>query len=93
MILPEVKHDEKNSQFYIEIDDDIAHLDYSLKGNLIDLYHTYTPPQLRGRGLAEKIVDFAFNYAKENNLKVIPSCPYIPYFLKKNPQYNELVND
>ncbi len=90
---PEVKHDEKSEKFYIDIEGVKVHLDYSLRGDKIDLYHTYTPPHLRGRGLAGKVVEFAFNYAKENNLRVIPSCPFIPYFLEKNPQYNEFVAD
>lgn len=90
---PEVKHDKQQEKFYIDIEGDNVHLDYSLRKDKIDLYHTYTPPHLRGRGLAGKVVEFAFNYAKENNLKVIPSCPFIPYFLEKNPQYNELVAD
>ena len=89
----EVKHDKQQKRFYIDIKGDNAHLDYSLQDDKIDLYHTFTPPQLRGRGLAGKLVEFAFNYAKENNLKIIPSCPFIPYFLEKNPQYNELVTD
>ena len=89
----EVKHDKQQERFYIDIKGDNAHLDYSLQDDKIDLYHTFTPPQLRGRGLAGKVVEFAFNYAKENNLKVIPSCPFIPHFLEKNPQYNELVTD
>ncbi len=89
----EVKHDKSRERFFIDIEGDNVHLDYNLKDDKIDLYHTYTPPQLRGRGLAGKVVEFAFKYAKENNLKVIPSCPFIPHFLEKNPQYNELVAD
>ena len=93
MDLPEVKHDKKLQRFHIDYEGDNVHLDYNLTEDRLDLYHTYTPPQLRGRGLAGRVVEFAFNYAKENNLKVIPSCPFIPQFLEKNPQYNELVAD
>jgi len=89
----EVKHDKSKERFYMNIEGDNVHLDYSLRGDKIDLYHTYTPPQLRGRGLAGKVVEFAFNYAKENNLKVIPSCPFIPSFLERKPEYKKLVSD
>jgi len=87
----EVKHDTLKERFYIEINDDKAVLDYTIKEDKIDLFHTYTPVSYRGEGLAGKLVEHAFNYAKENNLKVIPSCPFIPYFLEKNPQYKKLV--
>ncbi|PIW70604.1 MAG: GNAT family N-acetyltransferase, partial [Ignavibacteriales bacterium CG12_big_fil_rev_8_21_14_0_65_30_8] len=48
--------------------------------------------ELRGKGVAEKIVTEAFNYAKENDLKVIPTCPYINYFLSKNEEFRNLLN-
>ena len=53
----EVKHDKQQERFYIDIKGDNAHLDYSLQDDKIDLYHTFTPPQLRGRGLAGKLVE------------------------------------
>jgi len=89
----EVRHNEKKRMFYIEIDKDVAHLDYAITGDKMDLYHTFTPPHLRGNGLAGKIVEFAFNFAKQNNLKVIPSCPFIPSFLERKPEYIKLVSD
>lgn len=88
----EVIHDKDNSRFVITVDGAEAFVEYSLYDNVIELYHTYTPPQLRGRGLAEKVVHAALEYAKENKLKVIPSCSYVAVFLQRHPEYSELKN-
>lgn len=88
----EVIHDKDNNRFVIYIDGVEAFVEYSLAENVIELYHTYTPPQLRGRGLAEKVVRAALEYAKENKLKVIPSCSYVAVFLQRHPEYSELKN-
>lgn len=88
----EVNHDKDNNRFVIYIDGAEAFVEYSLSGHVIELYHTYTPPQLRGRGLAEKVVRAALEYAKENKLKVIPSCSYVAVFLQRHPEYSELKN-
>lgn len=87
----EVKIDNGRKRFYTEIDGEEAYLDYSIEGNTIDFQHTYTPRKLRGKGIAGMVVEFAFEYAKKNNLKVIPTCPFIPAFLEKNEKYKELV--
>ncbi|GMU94799.1 MULTISPECIES: GNAT family N-acetyltransferase [Ignavibacterium] len=86
----EVIHDKNNSRFVIRIDGEESFVEYSLYENVMELYHTYTPPQLRGKGLAEKVVRTALEYAKQNNLKVVPSCSYVAVFLQRHPEYSEL---
>lgn len=87
----EVLHDKKNNRFVINIDGLDSFVEYSVYENVIDLHHTYTPPQLRGKGLAEKVVRAAIEYAKENKLKVIPSCSYVAAFMQRHPEYSELL--
>ena len=86
-----VKQDTEREIFYTEVDGIEAYVNYLIQDNTLNLVHTYTPPQLRGRGLASEVVKFAFEYAKQNNLKVIPTCSFIPVFVERNPQYNDLV--
>ncbi|AFH50759.1 Putative acetyltransferase [Ignavibacterium album JCM 16511] len=87
----EVIHDKVNNRFVINIDGLDSFVEYSLNEKEMNLYHTYTPPQLRGKGLAEKVVLSAIEYAKENSLKVIPSCSYVAVFMQRHPEYSELL--
>ncbi len=50
----EVFHDKENNRFVITVEKQEAFVEYSLNEKEMNLYHTYTPPQLRGKGLAEK---------------------------------------
>ena len=70
----------------------VGFLQYELKSATIDLVHTYVPRALRGSGLAEELVSAAFEFAKQKQLLVIPSCTYIsgPY-LALNPERAEQV--
>ena len=64
---------------------------YRLAGKELDLYHTYVPEVFRGRGMAEKLCQAAFEYANTNGLTVIPSCSYISdAYLKRHPEYEPL---
>ena len=83
----EVINDTQGSRFVLNIDGNEVYVLYSEDKDVIDLYSTYTPPKLRGQGLAEKVVKAALEYAKEKKLKVVPTCWYVRKFLEKHTEY------
>ena len=88
----EVRHDKNNQQFITTIKGRVVYLRYSIMSdNIISFDFTYTPPELRGNGLAAIVVREGFKYAEENNLKVIPACPYIYTFLERYPDYKRFI--
>jgi len=87
----EVIHEKENERFIIYLDENEVYVEYKMEGDIINLYHTFTDPALRGKGLAAQVVRAALEYAKENNRKVIPTCSYVQSFISKNDGYKELV--
>ncbi len=88
----EVTHDHQEKRFFVRVDGKEAFLSYRKQGDVLDFHYTFVPPELRGKNLAEEVVKAGFEYARANNLKVIPSCPYVgKAFLKRQPQYAPLV--
>ena len=88
-----VVHEEENDRFVIYTEDNEAYVEYRMNDNKLNLYHTFTHPQLRGKGLAAQVVRAALEFAKENNLQVIPTCSYVHSFILKNDEYMDLVAD
>ncbi|MBI3324750.1 MAG: N-acetyltransferase [Candidatus Omnitrophica bacterium] len=87
-----VTHNEQARRFCVELQGYEACLMYRRQGRDIDLYHTYVPEVFRGRGIAEKLCKAAFEYAKANQLTVVPSCSYISdAYLKRHPEYEPIV--
>lgn len=85
----EVIREEK--RFVINIEGKEVYVEFQMKNNTMDLDHTYTHPDLRGRALAAQVVGAALEYATENDFKVIPTCSYVRSFISKNDKYKELV--
>lgn len=88
-----VIHEEDNERFIIYTEGEEAFIEYRMRNNEMDLYHTYTHPSLRGKGLAALVVKAAFEFAKENNLKVIPTCSYVQAFVRRYDEYKDLVSE
>jgi len=86
-----VKHDEEKHQFYIDTPDGKATLNYEREGEKLNFHHVFVPDALRGQGLAKQVVIAGFEYVEKNNLKAIPSCPYVSGFIARNPAYKRLV--
>lgn len=84
----QVRH--KQGQFFIEVKGKKATLDYALNGKKLDLFHTFTDEELRGQGIAEKLAQAAFEYAKKNRLRIVPTCEYVQHFLKKHPEWESI---
>ena len=80
-------------RFFIDLEGKQAELLYRLEDNVMDLYHTFTPEELRGRGLAEQLTQKAFEFAEKNRMKIRPSCSYVQHWLKKYPEWIKMVEE
>jgi predicted GNAT family acetyltransferase len=89
----QIEHSEIQKQFFALIEGEKALLDYDFTHDehVLEYKHTYVPPKLRGQKIAEKIVKFALDYARDHNYKIIPTCPYVQRFLERFPEYKLLV--
>jgi uncharacterized protein len=80
------------SRFELEDEGETAYLEFELdSAGWITLWHTEVPEKLRGRGLAGTLAKTAFEYARDNNLKVDVVCPMAANFLSKHPEFKPLV--
>lgn len=70
-----------------------AHIQYRMRGtDTIELIHTEVPPEFEGQGFASKIAKFAFDDARRRALKVVPTCTYLQAYLRKHPDYEDLIS-
>ena len=58
---------------------------------VLDYYHTFVPPEARGRGIASRLVSFALDDARAHGLRVRPSCPFVARFVAAQPRYADLL--
>lgn len=90
----EIKHEklENKGRFFYEVNGEVkAEMTYSVagKGKII-IDHTEVDPSLHGQGVGYKLVDASVNYARENQIKILPLCPFASAVFKKKEVYNDV---
>ena len=86
----EIIHNEAENRFETWIDNQLSKLDYMQDGNTIVMTHVGVYPEHRGQGIAGKLTQVALEYAKERSFRVIPMCPYIAAYIRRNTRYEDL---
>jgi len=64
---------------------------YELADGRMIITHTMVPPELRGRGVAEKLVRAALAEARAAGRKVVPQCSYVAKFIGRHSEYQDLL--
>lgn len=57
----------------------------SIRGNKLTVFHTEVAAEAEGKGLAKMLLAAMVQYARQNNLKVIPLCPYVHLQFRRHP--------
>ena len=65
--------------------------EYELAAGRMIFTHTVVPPELRGRGIAEKLVRAALADARAAGRKVVPACSYVAKFIDRHKEYADLL--
>ena len=86
-----VVHNAIAKRFEINLDGETAYSKYLLAGGKIIIEHTEVPEALEGRGLAGRIVTTALDYARAQNLKVLPVCPFARSYIGRHREYQDLL--
>lgn len=88
-----VVHNEAENRFEIRSGDHLAVAEYDLEDDAIVFTHTIVPEELEGRGIAKELVRTGLEHARAKKLKVVPQCAFVASFIKRNPEYKELLRD
>jgi predicted GNAT family acetyltransferase len=60
-------------------------------GNVLAFLHTEVDPIKQRRGLGSALVAAALDDARARGLRVVPMCPFVDAFVRRHPEYAELV--
>jgi len=86
-----VVHRNEASRFELKKDGHTAVLDYRIEGDKIRFYHTGVPGPLEGQGIGKTLVIAGLDFAKKEELQVIPQCWFVAGYIQRHPEWKTLV--
>jgi uncharacterized protein len=87
-----VTDDKAQSRYELRVAGELAgFLTYHVRGQAISLNHTEVERAFQGAGRATKLARFSLDDARKRGLAVLPFCPYVNSWIKKHPEYTDLV--
>jgi len=78
------------NRFEVHTHNQTAFVDYEIDQNQIELIHTEVPKELGGKGIGSYLAENSLKFAKNNQLKVKPSCSFIKNYIDKHPEYQSI---
>lgn len=91
----DIQHKQEDSKGFFIIEkggETVAELGYLKTDDtkmIID--HTEVSEELRGKKIGKKLVEHAVNYARENNFKVTPHCPYAKSVIERDDSLRDVL--
>ena len=91
----EVQHKTEKQKGLFSIEEDqqfVAELAYSLQADdHLVIHHTEVNSEYRGQDIGEQLVYKAVDYARENNYKIIPTCPFARAIIEKDENLKDVL--
>jgi hypothetical protein len=79
-------------RYEIEVDGELAgFLLYRREPGVLELVHTDVDPKWEGKGVGAALVQGALNDLRARGLKVRPYCPFVAAYIRRHPEYDDIV--
>jgi len=90
-MLPAVKDNPAEHRFEMEVEGHTAFSVYTRMAGVTTFLHTEVPPALGGKGVGSALVKGALDLVRARGDKVASRCAFTTAFLKKHPEYQDLL--
>jgi len=87
----DVRHDPELRRFVARVEGHACVCEYELEGKVMRIHYTGVPPAVGGRGIAAALVRVALDWARSQDLQVIPSCSYVAAYMRRHRETQDLL--
>lgn len=89
--MPDVTHDPDQSRFAAAVEGGTAELAYTRDGEAVAFVHTFVPEPSRGQDIGTALVEAGLGWARDEDLRVVPQCPFVKAYVESHPDAQDLL--
>lgn len=85
---------QQNGEFFLnnEQGQRIAEISYVWSNeHKIIANHTWVDDSLRGQGMARQLLDTLVKFAREKNIKIVPTCSYVEVMFRREKSFADVI--
>ena len=75
---------------YLKNEELLAEITWTMLSDVMVMDHTFVSPDLRGQGVAKKLLDHAADYAREKKYRMEPLCSYVVTAFDRYKEYDDV---
>lgn len=79
-------------RFEVRVGDEVAFTEYRPLGEALLFPHTVVPESMEGKGVGSALVQAGLAYARAEGRMVIPRCPFVSAYIRRHPEYQDMVD-
>jgi predicted GNAT family acetyltransferase/glutaredoxin len=83
--------DKENQRYTLDINGELAKVDYNLRDGKMYLVHSEVPYNLRGQGIGKVLVEKTFEKLTEENYTAVAVCSYIQAVKNRSEHWKEII--
>lgn len=68
-----------------------AELTWRARGEARIANHTFVPPEMRGRGIAQRLVEALVADARAQGFTIVAQCSYVDALFRRHPEWSDLL--
>ncbi len=78
-------------QFETTVENQLCKMEYSAQERKIFLTKLIIPKEVNSKDTRDQFIIAVLDEIQERNLRVVPTCPEVAVFLRKNRRYKEML--
>ena len=86
-----IRQNDTRNRYEFDVDGGEALAFYRLADGVMTFTHTEVPAPLRGRGLGSQMMRAVLQDVRAKGLKVVPRCPFVADYIRRNPEFTDLL--
>jgi predicted GNAT family acetyltransferase len=91
---PRVADNPDERRYEVWVGDQLAgKAEYRQAGNRLIFFHTEIDDAFAGGGVGSRLAREALDDVRRRGLRVTPKCPFIAAYIRRHPEYRDLVSE
>jgi len=86
-----ILHDKEKQRFTLDVNGELAKVEYQIKDEKMYLVHSEVPYNLRGQGIGKVLVEKTFEKLTEEGYEGVAVCSFIKAVKNRSPHWKEII--